>query len=820
MPTLLEFVPIGAYRSNESGEMLRANAALVHINGYNTEAELLKGVKDIASEWYVEPGRRDQFKTLMARDGRVVDFVSEIYRHKTRERCWIRENAHQVRSDTGELLYYEGTIEDISASHRALQGLRDSELMLREITSEVPGMLYRIVFQSGQPGRYTFVSSGVRALYGMEPEAVLQDSAVLRNMRHPQDRQRIDAQVSKALRERSPLHIEFRIILHDGTQKWLEMMSTHARTSPEGDIRNGVMQDITERKTAEIALQESEDRWKLALESTGDGVWDWYVQTGKEFFSQRCKEIYGFSADEIGDDSDALDGRTHPDDMEQMLRDREAHFKGLTDAYRNEHRIRCKDGSWKWVLTRGMVISRDEHGAPLRMIGTHTDITDRKTAEERVWHQAHYDSLTALPNRRMLREKLLAAIADSERTGATLAVLFIDLDHFKEVNDTLGHDSGDMLLVDAAQRIAACLGPQDTVARMGGDEFTVLLASAPQRGHIETMLQRILDRLAAAFALHGEQVFVSASMGIAFYPQDASNVEDLFKHADQALYEAKGAGRNRYRFFTPELQEAALTRLRLAADLRTALVNNEFEVVYQPIVDLASGVVRKAEALLRWHHPLRGAVSPAQFIGIAESTGLILDIGEWVFRQAAAQAKACRGSIHPEFQISVNKSPVQFQTAPAVPWRATLEGMQLPGNSIAVEITEGLLLEATGSVLTELQDLRKGGIAVSLDDFGTGYSSLTYLQRFATDFVKIDQSFVRNLHMGSTDLALCKAIVTMAHELQMQVVAEGVETAEQRSLLLGAGCDFAQGYLFARPMSVDAFMAFCQAHNAAATGRA
>ena len=816
MSTLFEFLPIGAYRSNESGVMLRANAALVQLNGYGSEAELLLGVTDIANEWYVVPSRRDEFKALMARDGRVVDFVSEIYRHKSRARCWVRENAHLVRSPSGEVLYYEGTIEDISASHRALQGLKDSELMLREITSEVPGMLYRIVFESGKPGRYTFVSSGVRALCGLEPEAVLADSSALRNLRHPQDRERVETQIGKALRERAPLHLEYRIILPNGTQKWVQMASSQSVTTGDDLVRSGVVLDITERKLAEIALQETEARWKLALESAGDGVWDWYIQSGKEFFSQRCKEIYGFSADEIADESQELDGRTHPEDVPKMLQDREDHFNGRTPTYSNEHRIQCKDGSWKWVLTRGMVISRDAQGNPLRMIGTHTDITDRKSAEELVWRQAHYDPLTALPNRRMLRESLLAAIAESQRTGAALAVLFIDLDHFKEVNDTLGHDSGDMLLIDAAQRIAQCLGPQDTVARMGGDEFTVVLTTPPARGQIEGLLQRILDRLAAAFALQGEQVFVSASMGIAFYPRDASNVEDLFKHADQALYEAKGAGRNRYRFFTPELQEAALTRLRLAADLRTALANHEFEVVYQPIVDLASGLVRKAEALLRWHHPQRGLVSPAQFIGIAESTGLILDIGEWVFRQAALQAKACRDSIHPDFQISVNKSPVQFQTAPQVSWSATLEAMGLPGNSIAVEITEGLLLDATGTVLTELQDLRNAGIAVSLDDFGTGYSSLTYLQRFATDFVKIDQSFVRNLHAGSTDLALCKAIVTMAHELHMKVIAEGVETAEQCGLLVGAGCDFGQGYLFAIPMGADAFMAFCITHNAEA----
>jgi EAL domain-containing protein (putative c-di-GMP-specific phosphodiesterase class I) len=305
-------------------------------------------------------------------------------------------------------------------------------------------------------------------------------------------------------------------------------------------------------------------------------------------------------------------------------------------------------------------------------------------------------------------------------------------------------------------------------------------------------------------------VFVSASVGITMYPADATEIESLFKNADQALYVAKGAGRNRFSFFTPALQEAAQTRVRLANDLRTALSDQQFRVVFQPIVELATGSIHKAEALIRWQHPTRGLVSPAAFIPIAEASGLIVDIGEWVFQQAANQVLVWRAAMHPDFQISVNKSPVQFHHdgAGKEPWAQQLGSRGLPGSSIVVEITEGLLLDANSVVGDHLLELGDAGIQVSLDDFGTGYSSLSYLQKFDIDFIKIDQSFVRHLIPESTDLALCKAIIAMAHALGMRVIAEGVETAQQCELLREAGCDYGQGYLFAKPMPAAAFEAY------------
>ncbi|NDP39025.1 MAG: EAL domain-containing protein [Rhodoferax sp.] len=573
--------------------------------------------------------------------------------------------------------------------------------------------------------------------------------------------------------------------------------------------------DVTDYVQAQATLQTNEERWKLALECAGDGVWDWHIQSGVEFYSKRLLEILGYDVSDVHLQAPGeFDKLIHPDDMAQLQRARQAHFDGLSPTYADEHRVRCKDGSWKWMLSRGMVISRDAQGLPLRMIGTHTDVTERKRAEALIWQQAHFDTLTGLPNRHMLRDRMAQEIKKCRRDGLQLAVLFIDLDHFKEVNDTLGHDSGDRLLVEAARRISACVRESDTVARMGGDEFAVILTELPDASSLERILQNILQALEAVFELDKERVFVSASLGVAMYPVDASEIEGLFRSADQALYAAKGAGRNRFSFFTPALQEAAQNRVRLANDLHAGLIGQQFGVVYQPIVELASGVVRKAEALIRWQHPTRGLISPVDFIPIAEASGLIVDIGEWVFQQAAHQVQVWRLRLDPDFQISVNKSPVQFHQRgkTRTPWAQQLQAMGLPGDSIVVEITEGLLLDTSSSVADQLLDLHDAGIQVSLDDFGTGYSSLSYLQRFDIDFVKIDQSFVRHLVPASTDLALCQAIIAMAHALGMKVIAEGVETAQQRDLLAAAGCDYGQGYLFSKPVSAPDFEAFMAAH--------
>lgn len=650
-------------------------------------------------------------------------------------------------------------------------------------------------------------TDGVYRIFDTTPQAFcpsLENTAALFT---PQALAVVNASYSSAAHQAPTHDFSIEMVTLTGRHIWVHSRGTTEWNNGKATKRTAILQDITLRRQTELALRDSDARWKLALESVGDGVWDLQVQTGEEYFSPNLLRMYGYAEGELGAFLKELDERTHPDDISQMHQDRQAHFDGLTPTYNNEHRVQCKDGNWKWVHSRGMVISRDPSGKPLRMIGTHTDITKRKNAEALIWQQAHFDALTGLPNRRMLQDRLAQEMKKCHRSGQQLALLFIDLDHFKEVNDTLGHDRGDTLLVEAARRIQHCLREVDTVARMGGDEFTVVITELIDVSHVQTILPKLLQTLSSAFQLGLDQVFVSASIGVTVYPSDGTQIENLLKNADQALYVAKGAGRNRFSFFTPALQQAAQLRAQLTYDMRQALVAQEFRVVYQPIVELATGAIHKAEALVRWQHPTRGLVSPAEFIPVAETSGMIVALGEWVFAQAAAQVKTWRTTLHPQFQISVNKSPVQFENPNPehLPWIEQLRAIGLGGDSIVVEITEGLLLSKSDGVVEQLLALSDVGINVSLDDFGTGYSSLSYLQKFDIDFVKIDQSFVRHLVPTSTDFVLCQAIIAMAHALGMKVIAEGVETELQRDLLITAGCDFAQGYLYSRPVSASEF---------------
>lgn len=451
----------------------------------------------------------------------------------------------------------------------------------------------------------------------------------------------------------------------------------------------------------------------------------------------------------------------------------------------------------------------DDDGSVLRRIAMFSDITDQKRAEETIWRQANYDPLTELPNRRLFRDRLQQELLKAQRSGQKLALMFIDLDRFKEVNDTLGHHTGDLLLVEAAARISHCVRATDTVARLGGDEFTVIMADLSDSERVGDVAQKMLVTLSAPFHLGNNLAYVSASIGITLFPDDAVDVETLLRNADQAMYAAKEAGRNQFGYFTGSMQEIAQTRLQLSNDLRSALAAGQLEMYLQPIIELATGRIHKAEALMRWHHPVRGMVSPAEFIPLAEETGLITELGDWVFREAAQFAKNWSAQGHAPLQISVNKSPRQFFSGQSdETWVAYLKSIDLPADCIAIEITEGLLLDDRPEVAEKLDHFRAAGFLVSLDDFGTGYSAMAYLKKFPIDYLKVDQSFVRDMATDPGDEAIVEAIIVMAHKLGLKVIAEGVETTDQRDLLIAAGCDYVQGYLFARPMPAAQFGAF------------
>ena len=440
----------------------------------------------------------------------------------------------------------------------------------------------------------------------------------------------------------------------------------------------------------------------------------------------------------------------------------------------------------------------------------HFKTIERSKAQ--LWKRANFDVLTQLPNRDMFRDRLSQEIKKSDRTGQPLALMLIDLDQFKEVNDTLGHDMGDILLQEAARRILNCVRESDTVARLGGDEFTVVLSQLANASHAEDIAQKIIKRLSEPFTLNLEVAHISASLGITLYPVDALDIDSMMRNADQAMYVAKNNGRNRYSHFTASLQETAQKRLRLTNDLRTALAGQQFRLHFQPIVDLHTDRIHKAEALLRWQHPVRGMVSPAEFIPLAEETHLIVEIGVWIRREALIWCERWNNLNPDGFQISINKSPVEFMddsdSDRVESFVKELSDHGLCGKNFVFEITEELLLNADSRINTKLMALRDAGIQVSIDDFGTGYSSLSYLKKLDIDYLKIDQSFVRNLERDSNDMALCEAIIVMAHKLGLKVIAEGVESLAQRDFLTRAGCDYGQGYLFSRPVPPEEFEAW------------
>ncbi|GGY92373.1 EAL domain-containing protein [Pseudoduganella plicata] len=571
-----------------------------------------------------------------------------------------------------------------------------------------------------------------------------------------------------------------------------------------------------ERKRAAEAIRKGEERFRTMFEAAPMGIALIEPVTGTFIdVNPRGLEIAGRPAGPTGGCS--WTDLIHPDDLPECLLQLRRLQEREIAGFRVTLRLLRPDEATVWVEVSVVPVDADKPGPRLKLCMIE-DVTDQKETEALIWQQANFDPLTQLPNRRMFLDRLQQAIVKSRRDGSRIAILFIDLDHFKEVNDTLGHHQGDVLLIEAARRIGTCVRASDTVARLGGDEFTVILPALEDAERVDHIAQNILDGLLAPFTLDQEQAFVSASIGITLYPDDAASVDDLLKHADQAMYAAKGAGRNRFSYFTPALQVAALNRMRLTNDLRSAIKGEQLKLYFQPIVHLGTGAIHKAEALLRWEHPQRGLVSPLEFIPLAESSGLIVDIGQWVFDESLRWVRRWRQDIHPEFQVSLNQSPVEFQREGGTydVWLRALRQLGVPGQAIVVEITEGLLLDASAMVTDKLLQLRDAGIQVALDDFGTGYSSLSYLNKFDIDYLKIDRSFTRNLAPDSSDMALSEAIIVMAHKLGLSVIAEGVETAEQRDLLAAAGCDYGQGYLFARPMPVEAFDALLQSHVAPA----
>jgi diguanylate cyclase (GGDEF)-like protein/PAS domain S-box-containing protein len=569
--------------------------------------------------------------------------------------------------------------------------------------------------------------------------------------------------------------------------------------------------EIAERIRAEAALKAQHEELQLAAMVYQNSSESMTVTDSEGFIvsvNPAFTKVTGYTLEEVvGRNTNILSsGRHDPDFYQAMWKEIQS-----TGHWQGEIWNRRKNGELylEWITIN--TIYRND-GSAHRHVSLFSDITQKKESEDLILQQANFDTLTGLPNRRMFYDRLEQAIKKSNRSGLPMALMLLDIDHFKEVNDTLGHAQGDVLLIEAARRIGEYIRGSDTVARLGGDEFIIILSEVDVH-RVDRIAQDIIERLAAPFQLLEEIAFVSASVGITLYPHDAQDIDTLIKNADQAMYLAKNLGRSRFSYFTAALQEAAQTRMRLGKDLRNALPREQLAVYYQPIVEMATGKIHKAEALVRWQHPERGMVSPMQFIPVAEESGLIHEIGDWVFHEATRQLQRWRALFVPDFQISVNKSPVQFRKNGAdakSSWLSHLRAMNLPGQSLVIEITEGVLLNAEINVTQQLLSFRDAGVQVALDDFGTGYSSLSYLKKFDIDYLKIDQSFVSNLEHDPNDMALCEAIIVMAHKLGLKVIAEGVETQAQHDLLAVYGCDYVQGFLYSKAVPAEQFESLLQ----------
>lgn len=730
--------------------------------------------------------------------GRVAETGEPVrFEHRfSANNCWFDVYATRV-GDAGSRMVAV-LFSDITQRRLAEEALKASELRFRQLTELNPdGILVnlddRFVY-ANQAALRIFGASSMEQLAGLTPYDLLEPAS------HDTIRER------SAIIRRSgytvPL-VEMRWRRLDGG--YVQLQSTAGEMMWEGQPAiQVVVRDITELRQSQDKLRIMSERLKLAIEGSGEGIWDWNFSDNSYVLAGGLKTVLGHACEELGGSADHWQARIHPDDLPHVRTAFQACAEGDVPVYACEYRIRNSNGNWIWVRARGVVVERDEQGSPLVMTGTLTDITARKESDELAWRHANLDALTGLPGRRLFRERMEMEMRGRRRDNDHLALLFIDLDGFKQVNDFHGHDAGDRLLVEAARRIGACVRESDTVARLGGDEFTVILADRIDLDHVELVCQKILSRLAEPFRIGNETAYVSCSIGIGLFPHDALTPEDLLRKADQAMYAAKRAGRNQFSYFTREMDEKARDRLRMMHELRHALREGQLAVHYQPVVDLADHRIVKAEALLRWHHPSIGDVNPAEFIPMAEESGLIRQIGNWVFREAAGCCKRCTEQAGTPFQISVNKSPIQFMARDNdLNWLQYLAEQGMPGSSISVEITEGVLLHASARVIDKLLQYRDAGVQVALDDFGTGYSSMSYLQKFQIDYVKIDQSFVRNIGTDPGSRTIAETIIMMSHKLGKKVIAEGIENREQLQCLTEAGCDFGQGYLFAPPLKED-----------------
>lgn len=587
----------------------------------------------------------------------------------------------------------------------------------------------------------------------------------------------------------------------------------------DGNIENyvAIETEITEHKRSQQAvdklnkqLEEEKERYDLAILGSANGLWDWDIVADTVHYSSRFRELLGYSAEEFPNKLESFGSIVHPDDVERAGEVVANHLKNKT-PYDLQYRLKTKGGIYKWFRAKAQALW-DDHDNATRMAGSISDITEHKRTEDAIKHLAKTDALTGLPNRMLFHERLKTALTHAKRTDNRVGVMLLDLDHFKNINDTLGHPAGDALLCEVSRRILDCVRETDTVARLGGDEFAIIATHLLEPVDVDRLARRIVESLAKPFNLEGKKVHSGASIGITVYPENSGDSDELLRNADIALYDAKADGRGTYKLYDDDMNEQIQIRRTIEADLRQAMENNDLELFYQPQIEIATMRIIGAEALLRWKHPEKGMIPPSEFIPIAEATRMIIPLGEWVLNTACKQNKKWQDQGLPPTIIAVNVSPLQFKHHDMLDTlRRALKAADINPRWMEIEITEAVAMGKNS--VKVLNDLKEVGVQLSIDDFGTGYSSLNRLKDFPVDRLKIDKSFVRSIENELDHCAIGTAIIQLGHSLNLKVIAEGVETPEALEHLNHMGCDDAQGYLFSPALPAKDFAEFLRIHN-------
>jgi diguanylate cyclase (GGDEF)-like protein/PAS domain S-box-containing protein len=705
---------------------------------------------------------------------------------------------------------------DITQRKRAEDAQRESERALATLLSNLPGFAYRL--KNDDNWTVEYVSDGIFDVTGHTAAEFIAGSVVADEITHPDDRAAMHEAIDSAIDRREPYAVEYRMMTPRGETKWVwEQGQPVADESDTVIALEGYISDITERKRAEQALGESEERFRDLFENARDVMFTYDLRGRMISANRRTTDLTGYTNEEILalNLGQIIATEYHVAVGEALKRI----FNGNNAPYELE--VVAKDGrTIPLEITSRIILGKRGEPRTVQAIGR--DITERKIAEETIRRLAYHDALTSLPNRALFEDRLRVALAQARRQHEQLAVMFLDLDSFKVVNDTLGHGAGDKLLQAVARDLATLVRDGDTVARVGGDEFTLLLAGIEGPEDAIDIAQRILECLRQSRVINGAEFCTTGSIGITTYPADGDEGETLLRNADTAMYRAKERGRDNYQHYTAAMNVKMMERLAVEQDLRHALDRNELTLFYQPIVSVQTGLITGAEALLRWRHPQRGIVMPDEFIPLAEETGLILEIGEWVLREACRQILDWRKQGLAMELVAVNLSARQLQQEDLVERiGGIIRESGVSPDLIQLEITEGAVLKNVDYAIAMLRQFGEMGIGIALDDFGTGYSSLTYLKRFPVDAVKIDRSFVRDLEHDASDATIVSTVIAMAENMHLNVIAEGVETEQQLEFLRQRGCSEYQGYLFSRAVPPDEFAELLRAepstNGAAAT---